>query len=112
MDLILVREGFTRKEFDVVMDIMRRFDNDASGSIDTKELIGILGWLGYNWAPARVQAILKEVDVDDSGTINEREFLMCMRKVRDCELATIAEAIRANDLDGSGTVSGDEIVTV
>jgi len=112
MELILSREGFTHREYDDVMSIFQRFDRDGGGSLDTKELISILGWLGYTWTPERVAAIVKEVDIDGSGTVNEREFLMCMRKVRDRELQTIAEAIRQNDTDGSGTVSGGEIINV
>merc|ERR1719210_2362836 len=79
MDLIKRREGFTKREHEDFMNVYQRFDRDDSGEIDTKELLGILGWLGYNIDKNRAGEIVKEVDVDGSGSINEREFLMCMR---------------------------------
>merc|ERR1711957_119744 len=76
MDTLRAREGFTNREFDDFTSIYRRFDRDSSGEIDSKELIGILNWLGYSFEAKDTSDILKEVDVDGSGSINDREFMM------------------------------------
>ena len=32
---------------------------------------------------------VRQVDVDQSGSVNKREFIVCMRKVRDVELEVV-----------------------
>merc|ERR1719313_397806 len=91
------------------MELFKRFDKDGTGEMDTKELLGVVTWLGYACDVELLDSILREVDVDGSGSINEREFLVCMRKVRDREIQCVKDAIAANDQDGSGTISGSEL---
>jgi len=104
-----VREGFTKKEHEVLMDVFARFDRDGSKEMDAQELIGVLGWLGYSFSSDAVSEIVKLVDVDASGLINEREFLVCMRMVREREIEKLRAAIMANDADGSGTIQYNEL---
>lgn len=106
MDLLLRREGFTKKEYHKFMEVYHMFDRDHSGHIDTKELVSLLNWLGYACDKARAAQITKEVDVDASGFIDEREFLICMRKLREREVQILIDAIAESDEDGNGTISG------
>ena len=53
--------------------------------------------LGYSVTPSDLQGIIAEVDVDGSGEINRREFLVCMRKLRDRTLKLVMDVIKAND---------------
>jgi len=112
MRLITSREGFTRVEYEAFIDIYQRFDRDGSGSCNTKELSAILNWLGYSVNMAAVTEIAAEVDVDGSGEIDEREFLMCMRKVRERELKAVMEQMKASDEDGNGTLDMHEVLTI
>jgi len=112
MDLILKREGFTRREYEDFMRIYRRCDRDGNGGVDTKELIGILGWLGYAVEQEQAMKFMSEVDIDGGGTMNEREFLMCMRKVREREMKRIYEIMCESDDDEDGKISGTELEKV
>lgn len=109
MELLKAREGFTKTEHKEFMSVYHRFDRDGSGEIDTMEFAGILGWLGYATGAGRVASIIREVDIDGSGAINEREFLMCMRKVREREIEKIIDLMKQSDKDGNGTLSVDEM---
>merc|ERR1719203_2065800 len=102
MDLLDTREGFTKDDYEVFMEVFRKCDRDGQGTLNTKELLSILSWLGFAFDLQQTEAVLQEVDVDRSGTLSEREFLVCMRKVREQEVATAVEAMAASDEDGSG----------
>jgi len=112
MDLIVQREGFTKSEYEGFMNIYHRFDRDNSGEISTTELVAILNWLGYAASAQSMAPIIAEVDVDGSGEINEREYLICMRKVRERELNLVQKTMEAADEDGSGDINMDEVITV
>jgi len=109
MELLRGREGFQKETWENYMDAFHKFDRDDSDEIDSSELVGVLNYVGYATSPQDVETIIKEVDVDGSGTMNEHEFLMCMRKVRDRELEKLKKAISASDADGSGTIGIDEL---
>jgi len=109
LDILRIREGFTHKEYTDFMSVYHRFDRDNSGELDTKELSSILSWLGYSVSAERVHEIADEVDIDGSGTINEREYLMCMRRVREKEIAQVNLMVKKCDQDGNGLIDCDEI---
>jgi len=109
MDILWAREGYTKKEYDSLMMVYTLFDRDNSGEISASELTSIMNYLGYSIDKAKIQQIVSEVDVDGSGQINEREFLICMRKVREREIQAVAKAIEEHDDDASGTISLDEL---
>jgi len=109
MQLIRVREGFSKSEYEEFISVFERFDRDNSGECDASELAAILNWLGFAWSRDRMKAVLQEVDVDQSGSVNKREFIVCMRKVRDVELEVVKQAMLAADRDGDGTISKDEM---
>jgi len=109
MELLRTRNGFTKGEYEHFMDLFQRFDKDKTGEMDTKELIAVVTWLGFAVIPDFLDGVLKEVDVDGSGCINAREYLVCMKKIRDREIQGVKDAITANDADGSGTLSSAEL---
>jgi len=109
MQLILSREGFSKSEYEEFMLIFERYDRDKSGECDASEMAAILNWLGFAWSRDRMMAVLKEVDIDHSGSINKREFIVCMRKVREVELQHVKRAMQEADRDGDGTISSDEM---
>lgn len=109
MQLILSREGFTKSEFEEFHDIFERFDRDKKGECETSALAAILTWLGFAWSKARIQSVVDEVDVNRKGKVNQREFIVCMRKVREEELQHVKQAMSAADRDGDGTMSKDEM---
>ena len=54
------------------------FDTDKSGFIDTSELRDVLKLLGLTPTEDDLIEIIKDIDKDDDGTIDYREFLLLM----------------------------------
>jgi len=105
-------EGFTRAEVKYFEDIFRKFDADDSGSLESKELSRILVYLGHAMEEERVMSILKEVDYDNNGSLDIREFVVCMRKVREYDVENMQTVFDECDEDGSGGIQGEELVLV
>ncbi|CAM9374928.1 unnamed protein product, partial [Discosporangium mesarthrocarpum] len=56
----------------------RVYDKDRSGALDWKELQAVLQGLGYPITDKRCQALVSVFDFDDSGSIEEDEFISWM----------------------------------
>lgn len=110
MDLLRLREGFTRREFEGFMDAFRRWDQDRLGGVDFPQLCSLLGWLGFAFETPQLLSNFKHVDVDRGGRLNSREFLICMRKFCSTQVTLVQQAIASNDTDGSGKLSGAEVL--
>ena len=54
------------------------FDKDGDGTITAKELEIILKRLGQNPTDEELEEMIKEVDVDQNGTVDFSEFLTMM----------------------------------
>eukprot|EP00929_Paragymnodinium_shiwhaense_P087784 TRINITY_DN4791_c0_g1_i1.p1 TRINITY_DN4791_c0_g1~~TRINITY_DN4791_c0_g1_i1.p1 ORF type:complete len:1217 (+),score=383.09 TRINITY_DN4791_c0_g1_i1:164-3814(+) len=109
MKIVLTRECFTKEEYEDLQLVYTRFDRDSSGEIEVVELMAILNYLGYSMSHEEVHEIAREVDSDGSGSINWREFLICMRHVRDKHVEALKQAVLTSDKDGSGTISVQEL---
>jgi len=109
IELLDTGEGFTELERTALRDIFDRYDTNNDGIILTEGLAGTLGWLGYRMTQEEVKTVASEVDVDSSGNFDYREFLMCMRKVRELEIVNLKQAILAYDADGSNTIDINEL---
>lgn len=113
MELIQEREGFTKAEFNGYCSIFRkhrRAAKDGSNEIRTDQMVGILSWLGLSIDEKKISCTVREIDINNSQTINEREFLLCMRKLRELEIRALRHCMEANDNDGNGTLSGRELL--
>lgn len=108
LELLFVREGFTKIEVEDLQRVFGKFDRDGSGEVSSNELMGILSWLGYPSQPEAAEAIAKEVDADGSGQLCWSEFLTCMRRFREREVYRIGTLMTTFDTDGSGTVDRDK----
>ena len=53
---------------------------DGSGSISTKELLGVMRSMGQNPTEDEVLELVMEVDLNGDGTIDFPEFLQMMKK--------------------------------
>jgi len=90
------REGFSHSEFERLKHIFHLFD-DGSANLDTDELLGILGYLGYEMSLEAIERVLSHVDVDGSGTLSFSEFLFFMRKVREDEVERLEDELETLD---------------
>uniref|UniRef100_A0A7S1Q629 EF-hand domain-containing protein n=1 Tax=Neobodo designis TaxID=312471 RepID=A0A7S1Q629_NEODS len=82
------------------------FDKKGVGSINTEELRDLLMLLGMGQSEQEIAKLIKEADDDESGTIDEDEFLALMaRLMRDQETEEeIIEAFRPIDEQMDGKV--------
>ena len=71
-------EKLTSDQLEELREAFQTFDIDRSGSIDAKELGYVFRSLGINATKKEVYAMLRRVDVDDSGTISFGEFVTLM----------------------------------
>ncbi|GLB41004.1 putative calmodulin mediates the control of a large number of enzymes, ion channels and other proteins by Ca(2) [Lyophyllum shimeji] len=87
------------------------FDKDNDGTITHDELGTIMRKLGQNPTDAELDSMIREVDADNSGTIDFNEFLNMMAKniqgMDDDE--EMEAAFGVFDKDKSGTISTDEL---
>ena len=80
------REAF--EEFDKVCDkewmwkweVSRLYDQDGSGAISSKELLGVMRAMGQNPTEDELNNMVMEVDLDGNGTIEFPEFLEMMKQ--------------------------------
>lgn len=93
MDLLVVREGFTSSEYDSYVELFNHLDPKKSGEISDEDIRTILKWLTCSLPEAVLQEILNETDADGSGTISQREYLRCLRKIREHELELVRQAL-------------------
>jgi calmodulin len=107
-----INEGFSRAENEKFMELFKTFDADFSGELEAKELARILVYLGYAMEPDVVADILKEVDCDGNGSLDAREFQVCMRKVREREVQHTKRIFAECDEDGSGGIDPPELLKI
>jgi len=122
---------FSRGEILVFIDVFRKFDLDASGTIDATELGLLFQELGQGVSAEEVDEIIEQYDEDRSGEIEFNEFLQIMRgfypskldefqrEFIDCtrdfvefsraEIDIFIQCFREFDLDDSGTIDAKEL---
>ena len=64
MDILRVREGFTKADYEEIVELYRNFDGDKSGSVETSELRVALQWLGFAFSEAETKAICRALVVE------------------------------------------------
>jgi calmodulin len=109
-DLLLKRAGFTRSEVMQIKALFMRYDRSGDGTIDADELKAAFSWCGFALYPENlVDQLISEVDRDQSGSLDETEFITIMRHHREHEIQELQRAFGESDLDHSGTVDAQEL---
>ncbi|CAK0851639.1 unnamed protein product [Prorocentrum cordatum] len=111
IELNKLREGFSRNEFEDLLHVFDLFDVDKSDSIDATEFANMLSWLGFSWSREHdfgrpslkrdAREVYDAADVDGSGSLNQREFIICMRRVRSLEEEKVRRVMRQNAMPGA-----------
>ena len=87
------------------------FDKDRDGSISTRDLGFVMRNLGQIPSEEELKEMIKEVDMDGSGTIDFKEFLCLMvKKMRGSDTEEeLLEAFKVFDRDGNGFITTHEL---
>jgi len=95
-------------------EAFNEFDKDGSGSISTKELVGVMRSIGQNPTEDEILELILEADTDGNGTIDFEEFLEMMKKKSSetDQLEDLRHAFRIFDRDGDGYISLQELKRV
>jgi len=90
------------------------FDKDGSGTISTKELLGVMRSMGQNPTEDELLALVMEVDINGDGTLDFPEFLEMMKQKanEDNQMEDLKEAFRIFDQDRDGYIDMKELKKV
>ena len=103
--------ALTREQISEFKEAFSMFDKDKDGTISAKELLKVMRSLGQNPSEAELQNMINDIDVDGSGNIDFKEFLIMMaKKMKDNnEEDELIEAFKVFDNDGNGFISAAEL---
>jgi len=104
--------GLTRAEREELAALFKRFDAEQADTIATDGLVGALGWLGMAWSKEEVVELAAEVDIDGSSHIDQKEFFIFMRKVRERELQKVRKIFQEHDTNNDLSLSVGELESV
>lgn len=88
------------------------FDADGSGAISIEELEMVMKSLGQNPSSIELRDLIKEVDVDNSGSIDFEEFKALMIAREGDRQSRLKLAFSVFDKDNNGQITADEMRSV
>lgn len=88
------------------------FDTDGSNTISAKELATVMRSLGQDPTPTELRDLIKEVDVDRSGSIDFDEFKALMIARQGDRQSRLKLAFSVFDKGNSGRITAKEMHSV
>lgn len=108
----LEKKVMTEEEVTKLWEAFKVFDADGSGAISTKELGEVMRSLGQSPSDIELRDMIKEVDVDLSGSIDFEEFKTLMVSAQGDRQSRLKLAFSVFDEDGSGQITTNELHNV
>jgi len=96
LEVYRYREGLDRTQ---IMDLdaaFRKYDRDGFGEVDVEYVGNVLRWMGYSANFNVQQMLIKEVDIDESGTLDAVEMRKLVRKFQEKELMSWTAAFNSS----------------
>ncbi|KAK4433672.1 hypothetical protein Salat_0529900 [Sesamum alatum] len=96
-----------------LVEAFHALDSDNDGFINTQELGGLMGALGYNVSEQDVQAMMQKGDTDKDGLLSISEFLdMNNGDLELGGLCALKTALEQWDLEEHDLVTGEQLFEV
>ncbi|MUG93656.1 histidine kinase [Scytonema sp. UIC 10036] len=108
----LEKTGLSDEQVEKLWAAFKVFDEDNSGTISTEELGQVMRSLGQNPSDTELRDMIKEVDVDLSGSIDFEEFKALMVSKQGDRNSRLKLAFSVFDENGSGEIAVDEMRSV
>jgi Ca2+-binding EF-hand superfamily protein len=117
VDLLMISVDFEKttlseQEVEKLWEAFKVFDEDGSGAISAEELGQIMRSLGQSPNDTELRDMIKEVDVDLSGSIDFEEFKALMVSRQGDRKSRLKLAFSVFDENGSGQITADEMHAV
>ncbi|CAJ1390078.1 unnamed protein product [Effrenium voratum] len=90
MDYFKKWDGFTGQQAEELFKVFNRFAKD--GEISTMQIMDLLRSMGINTSLRKIQQLVAKVDVDETHSLDFKEFLRLMRLLREAELEQARQA--------------------
>jgi Ca2+-binding EF-hand superfamily protein len=108
----LEKKIMTEEEIAKLWEAFKVFDADNSGAISATELGQVMRSLGQSPSETDLGNMIKEVDVDLSGSIDFEEFKTLMISAQGDRKSRLKLAFSVFDEDGSGQITTNELNSV
>lgn len=106
------RMPMTEQEVEKLWEAFKMFDADGSGAISGEELGQVMRSLGQSPTDTELRDMIKEVDVDLSGSIDFEEFKALIVSQQGDRTSRLKLAFSVFDEDGSGQITVNELRNV
>lgn len=112
--IYIVNNLLSKDEKNELLEMFQAFDKNGDGVLSKDEIFeGYKSILGEVEATQEVERIMKEVDIDKSGTIDYNEFVMAAgNRQKLLNKEKLEATFKMFDKDGSGTISAEEIRSI
>lgn len=102
----------SEEEVEKLWEAFKVFDADGSGVISSEELGQVMRSLGQSPSDTELRYMIKEVDVDLSGSIDFEEFKVLVVSKQGNRKSRLKLAFSVFDENGSGQITTDELHSV
>ncbi|CAG9330886.1 unnamed protein product [Blepharisma stoltei] len=103
----------TKSEREEMVELFESLDTDENGTLSREELrhgFELIFGSDFEDIDGEISRIMDEADVNRSGEIDYNEFITaCLSRQNLLSRKRLEAAFKAFDLDGSGTISADEL---
>lgn len=103
LEVYRYREGLDRKQIMELDAAFNKYDRRGFGEIDVKDVGKVLRWMGYPASFDVQQMLVKEVDIDESNTLDAVEMKKLVRKFQEKELTSWTIAFNQSLKKGCST---------
>ncbi|OMJ89724.1 hypothetical protein SteCoe_8089 [Stentor coeruleus] len=110
----IVSQLTTRAEREEMLELFKSLDKDNNGTLSRQEILeGMTVFARVTGIDSEIDMIMSQVDSDGSGEIDYTEFITAtLNRTRLLSRDRLEMAFKLYDIDGSGTITKDELKAI